>query len=444
MGTPTISKRSDVGSMSPAIEDDNAAQAISFENNVSTPTEEIITVLDSPFPSPQVAPANESNQLVPTSSARSKPSLNNKDSSVQRVYKGKIKYVEISHRDGVDYYDYVRGEFTLTQSTFFFEPDVDDPLVKEYGIFCYHIYIDLSKIVESSFTQPLDPNVDEKKKAYLVLVCDDKQVKPGEEIMYFMGSHSRIKTISKAMEPWLSSAFEKDLFESLNLDSSVTKSQQKLLTTTSPLSSTSNIQEKIPNRLLINHLEAKSRVSLQTDYEGTGELLSKSSLISPELFPKIRDSVPIRYRDYNWECLFSTSKDGISFTTFFSQLEDKSPTVIVIEDTDGYIFGGFATEPWEVKEGFYGTGESFVFTLKPKFSKYKWTQANDFFMRATKEGIGMGGGTSGRYAFFLASCFEWGTSEVSNTYLNRRLSNTEEFTCTVVEVWGFTSEEKPS
>lgn len=45
--------------------------------------------------------------------------------------------------------------------------------------------------------------------------------------------------------------------------------------------------------------------------------------------------------------------------------------------------------------------------------------------------------TSGRFAFCLDSELNWGSSEVSQTFLNRRLSNNEEFHCHVVEVWGF-------
>jgi len=77
-----------------------------------------------------------------------------------------------------------------------------------------------------------------------------------------------------------------------------------------------------------------------------------------------------------------------------------------------------------------------VFTVKPTLQVYKWTHSNDFFMLATKEYLSMGGGTSGRHAFYLDSDFSWGTSEISQTFLNRRLSSSEEFTCTVVEAWG--------
>jgi hypothetical protein len=42
---------------------------------------------------------------------------------------------------------------------------------------------------------------------------------------------------------------------------------------------------------------------------------------------------------------------------------------------------------------------------------------------------------SGYYGFWIDGEFNCGTSGVSKTFLNRRLSNAEEFKCTVFEAW---------
>jgi len=75
---------------------------------------------------------------------------------------------------------------------------------------------------------------------------------------------------------------------------------------------------------------------------------------------------------------------------------------------------------------------------------YKWTHANDYFMYATRDCIAMGSGQNGQFGFYIDSNFHFGTSETSNTYLNRQLSSSEEFRCSVVEIWGFTNEKKNS
>lgn len=56
------------------------------------------------------------------------------------------------------------------------------------------------------------------------------------------------------------------------------------------------------------------------------------------------------------------------------------------------IFGGFASQSWSIQSRYYGTGESFLFTLKPKSQIYKWTKKNSFFMYSTSSFISFGGG----------------------------------------------------
>ena len=45
--------------------------------------------------------------------------------------------------------------------------------------------------------------------------------------------------------------------------------------------------------------------------------------------------------------LFSTSKDGDSSSTFHYYCDGIFPTVVVIVDTSGRRFGGYAYEKWE-------------------------------------------------------------------------------------------------
>jgi TLD len=40
------------------------------------------------------------------------------------------------------------------------------------------------------------------------------------------------------------------------------------------------------------------------------------------------------------------------------------PTLLVIRDMAGYVFGSFTSEGWRVATRFYGTGETFVFQLQ--------------------------------------------------------------------------------
>lgn len=50
--------------------------------------------------------------------------------------------------------------------------------------------------------------------------------------------------------------------------------------------------------------------------------------------------------------------------------------MLIIKDKDGYIYGGYASQPWERHGGFYGDLKSFLFQLYPKASIFRPTGAN--------------------------------------------------------------------
>jgi len=260
--------------------------------------------------------------------------------------------------------------------------------------------------------------------SYLLIATVSDKKSDSYKILYFMEEKDRIRKICQSLELLRTERLEKSLISNLNL-SSASEHHQKIFKDAFDL-----LRKKFPGRGTLEDWE---------DDEGLGEMLEPSNLIDDNAFTKIRKSLPLRYRDKNWIRLFSTAVDGTSLLTFYRNLEDKGPTVLLIQDTGGYVFGGFASVEWAVHDRFFGTGECFLFSTLPKFACYKWTRANDYFMHATPKSISMGGGGTCRYGFYLDSQLHWGTSETSNTYFNRCLSCTEEFLCTILEVWGFTN-----
>lgn len=55
-----------------------------------------------------------------------------------------------------------------------------------------------------------------------------------------------------------------------------------------------------------------------------------------------------------WRLLFSTQLHGQSFSQLSSHITSQGPSLVVLEDRDGYVFGGFASCSWEVKPQFQG------------------------------------------------------------------------------------------
>ena len=59
-------------------------------------------------------------------------------------------------------------------------------------------------------------------------------------------------------------------------------------------------------------------------------------------------------QQHRWRLLFSTEIHGESFSAFIHQITNQGPVVIVVRDTSGHVFGGFASMSWSVKSHFVG------------------------------------------------------------------------------------------
>jgi hypothetical protein len=55
-----------------------------------------------------------------------------------------------------------------------------------------------------------------------------------------------------------------------------------------------------------------------------------------------------------WRQLFSSTLHGESFATLMKHATGRGPTVILVEDCDNHVFGGFASVSWEVSSNFLG------------------------------------------------------------------------------------------
>jgi len=153
---------------------------------------------------------------------------------------------------------------------------------------------------------------------------------------------------------------------------------------------------------------------------------------------KLAAILPIADSVKNWSLIYSIARDGASLYTLMYAciLERKSHSyLIVIEDSWGYVFGGYVGHPIENRPGYYGTGQSFVFTFHPEFKAYNWTGKNDFFLVSNESQLAMGGG--GGFAFTLDNELDSGVSSRSETFDNPTLSSSEYFKCLNVEVWVF-------
>ncbi|XP_056455066.1 MTOR-associated protein MEAK7 isoform X1 [Gadus chalcogrammus] len=144
-----------------------------------------------------------------------------------------------------------------------------------------------------------------------------------------------------------------------------------------------------------------------------------------------------------WRLLFTTQLHGESFSRMVAGLSKRGPTLLLIRDTRGHVFGAFASHAWEVKPQFQGDSRCFLFSVYPRLRVYTATGYNQHFMylnqnqQTMPNGLGMGG-QHGYFGLWLDSDFGRGHSRARpkcTTYGSPQLSADEEFTLDYAEVW---------
>ncbi|XP_049629826.1 oxidation resistance protein 1 isoform X2 [Suncus etruscus] len=166
-------------------------------------------------------------------------------------------------------------------------------------------------------------------------------------------------------------------------------------------------------------------------------LSDPSELLLPDQIEKLTKHLPPRTIGYPWTLAYGTGKHGTSLKTLYRTMTGlDTPVLMVIKDSDGQVFGALASEPFKVSDGFYGTGETFVFTFCPEFEVFKWTGDNMFFIKGDMDSLAFGGG-GGEFALWLDGDLYHGRSHSCKTFGNHTLSKKEDFFIQDIEIWAF-------
>jgi hypothetical protein len=158
-----------------------------------------------------------------------------------------------------------------------------------------------------------------------------------------------------------------------------------------------------------------------------------------------------------WKRLYSLERDGDSFMgSFLKKVEGQAKTLLIIETTKGYKFGGYAECAWESQGGgiggvFYGTSQSCLFSFRNKeptlqdgsdeeLLVYKWTGANRYIqlidVHARLIAFG-GGGREAEFGLCIQDEFRKGSTGRCATFGNDPLCEDTQFDIMNLEFWGF-------
>lgn len=119
-----------------------------------------------------------------------------------------------------------------------------------------------------------------------------------------------------------------------------------------------------------------------------------TDILSAEAYEELVYFLPPVLQLRSWELLFSLPTHGCSMSTFYRQSALCGPSILLVEDAEKHVFGGFAPETWKVSKMYYGTGEAFLFTFhtENRIKAFFATFTNEYYMMADRESLSMGAG----------------------------------------------------
>jgi hypothetical protein len=163
--------------------------------------------------------------------------------------------------------------------------------------------------------------------------------------------------------------------------------------------------------------------------------VKSNSIMSKSVIENLVQDLPTRHSISDWSLLYSSSRDGYSLRRCVEAARKRGPGLLICQDTKNYLFGVFLSETLEKRDGYYGTGETFVVKLHPEYKVYYATGSNTEYICCETDYLGFGGG--GKFALHLDTNFERGSSEPSPTFDNSCLASAPNFKIVNVELWSF-------
>lgn len=153
-----------------------------------------------------------------------------------------------------------------------------------------------------------------------------------------------------------------------------------------------------------------------------------------------------------WALHYHSSVHGLSFNTFLDRLTSVGgPSLLLIKDQDGNMFGGYASQSWGRFHDFFGDLKCFLFSLQPRSAIYRATGANNnmlwcavnYTSESIPNGIGFGG-QKNHFGIFLPASLDRGYAFPSVTFGNPCLSSKSTFNIDTIECWGVVLESEES
>ncbi|XP_028042094.1 GTPase-activating protein skywalker isoform X6 [Bombyx mandarina] len=171
-------------------------------------------------------------------------------------------------------------------------------------------------------------------------------------------------------------------------------------------------------------VRSRSSDNLPTSQSQVNIQMMSHTLTIRELFT-LWSWLPVRITMYQPVLLYTTEEHGCSLTTFYVRVEHHEPTLLMIKTCNNEVFGAYCSTRWFERnqkdergnrQAYFGTGETFLFSLYPERAKYPWvgcaadgrsdeklSHGSELFMAADSKMITIGGGSVAHHSLTVAA-----------------------------------------
>ncbi len=210
--------------------------------------------------------------------------------------------------------------------------------------------------------------------------------------------------------------------------------------------------EKLSANVMYNRHQCLHQSNMPVfSIENTG-----SSILESAEILQLWKWLPVRWQILEWESVYSTNIHGCRLMTLYDKTEYYESTIIIIKTSDNCVFGAFCPVPLSNRlnkqksysiAAFFGTGETFLFKLRPIMEKYEWVgielqgetdRSQELYMYADNKSLIIGSGGEGS-GLEIDENLAHGTSRKCDTFSNEPLCAGTAFEIQVLEVLSFKS-----
>jgi len=213
------------------------------------------------------------------------------------------------------------------------------------------------------------------------------------------------------------------------------------------------------------HLLLESSGLEDVDYDTAGpHILDDSSILDDRHMREVYRSLPLKIQNQSWSLAYSTRVSGFSLQNLYRTLaEEKDPFLIVIQDSNGFIFGAYLTCTPRICENFIGTGKSWIYSFgKIEFvireedensteecsgepvptvvnphhlNVFHWSGRNEYFFRGTPDNLIIGAG-DGKFGIVIDGDLHKGRIQECDTFESWP-EREQDFIISCLECWRF-------